>query len=107
VSAGVNPAAVDQSVELIQHEIRRFVNEPVTEEELLDSQSSTIGRLPLALESNSGVASALVNLERYDLGLDYYQCYADRVKAVSVEDVHETAQKYFDPDAIAIAIAGP
>lgn len=107
ISAGVNPAAVDQTIELILGEIRRFVTELVTPEELSDSQSSTIGRLPLALESNAGVAAALVNLERYTLGLDYYHRYADLVKAVTVEDVRETAQKYFNPDAIAIAIAGP
>jgi zinc protease len=107
VSAGVNPDAVDQSIELIQGEIRRFVTELVTAEELSDSQSSTIGRLPLALESNAGVAAALLNLERYDLGLDYYIRYADFVKAVTIEDVLETAQRYFDPDKIAIAVAGP
>jgi zinc protease len=107
VSAGVNPAAEDQSIELIQGEIRRFVTELVTDDELSDSQSSTIGRLPLALESNGGVAAALLNLERYNLGLDYYRRYADSVNAVTVEDVRETAQKYFDPDALAIAIAGP
>ena len=107
VSAGVNPAAVDQSIELIQGEIRRFVSELVSAEELSDSQSSTTGRLPLALESNAGVAAALLNLERYNLGLDYYHRYADLVNAVTVENVRETAQKYFDPDVLAIAIAGP
>ncbi len=107
ISAGVNPAAVDQTIDLIQSEIHRFVNELVTDEELSDSQSSTIGRLPLALESNAGVASALVNLERYDLGLDYYHRYADLVKAVTAEDVRTTAQRFFIPDSIAIAIAGP
>lgn len=107
VSAGVNPEAVEEAVELIQSEIRRFVTEPVAAEELRDSQSSYIGRLPLALESNSGVAGALINLERYQLGLDYYQRYADFVQAVTISDVLETAQKYLDPDKLAIAVAGP
>jgi zinc protease len=79
----------------------------VTLDELQDNQSSFIGRLPLALESNAGVASALLNLERYDLGLDYYRRYSDLVTAVTVEDVLETAQKYLDPDLLAIAVAGP
>jgi zinc protease len=107
VSAGVNPAGVDQACNLIQEEIRRFVDEPVTADELSDSQSSYIGRLPLALESNAGVAGALINLERYKLGMDYYRGYADLVRAVSVEDVLVTAQKYFNPDALAISVAGP
>jgi len=107
VSAGVNPAGLDQAYNLIKEEIRRFVNEPVMADELSDSQSSYIGRLPLALESNAGVAGALINLERYDLGLDYYRSYADLVRAVSVKDILNTAQKYFNPDALAISVAGP
>jgi zinc protease len=107
VSAGVNPEDVEQAIELIQSEIRRFTTEPVTDEELSDSQSSYIGRLPLALESNEGVAGALVNLERYDLGMDYYQRYASLVEAVTPSDVLETAQAYLDPDKVAIAVAGP
>jgi len=107
VSAGVNPDNVDQAIDLIQSEIRRFVTEPVTAEELSDSQSSYVGRLPLALEANAGVAGALLNLERYDLGLDYYRRYADLVNAVTVDEVLATAQKYLDPDRLAIAVAGP
>jgi zinc protease len=107
VSAGVNPNKVDQAIDLIRAEIHRIVTEPVTSEELQDSQSSFIGRLPLALESNAGVAGALLNLERYDLGLEYYRRYADLVTAVTVEDVLETAKKYLDPDLLAIAVAGP
>jgi zinc protease len=107
VAAGVNPANVDQAIDLIQSEIRRFVTEPVTAEELGDSQSSYVGRLPLALESNAGVAAALLNLERYDLGLDYYRRYADLVMSVTVADVLVAAQEYFDPDRLAIAVAGP
>ena len=107
VSAGVNPDAADQAIDLIRSEIRRFVTEPVSTEELSDSQSSYIGRLPLALESNAGVAGALLNLERYELGLDYYQRYAEFVQAVTVTEVLETAQKYLDPDKLAVAVAGP
>ena len=80
VSAGVNPVNLDKTIELVQAEIRRFVREPVTAEELSDSQANYIGRLPLSLESNNGMAGALLNLERYDLGLDYYRRYVDLVQ---------------------------
>ena len=80
VSAGVNPANVEKATDLIIRELRRFVENGVTQEELSDSQANFIGRLPLSLESNAGVASALLNIERYQLGLDYYQRYAQRVR---------------------------
>jgi zinc protease len=107
VIAGVNPAGVERVIDLITEEIRRFTSEPVDQEELENSQSSYIGRLPLALESNAGVAAALLNLERYQRDLDYYRHYADLVKAITIEEIQATAQKYLNPDALAISIAGP
>lgn len=107
VSAGVDPQAVDPAIELICQEIRRFTSEPVTEEELVDSQANYIGRLPISLESNVGVASALLNLERYQLGLDYYHRYPDLVRSMTTEQVLQAARHYLDPDRLAIAVAGP
>lgn len=107
VSAGVNPANVQKAEDLILSELRRFVKKGVTRQELTDSQEQFVGRLPLSLESNSGVAGALLNIERYDLGLDYYRRYEGLVRAVTRSDVHAAAAKYIDPDRLAIAVAGP
>jgi zinc protease len=106
VSAGVNPANVKKVCNLISREITRFVEKGVTTEELADNQSSFIGRLPLSLESNAGVVNALLNIERFDLGVDYYRCYPDLVRAVTLDEVAEVARKYLHPDKLAIAIAG-
>jgi zinc protease len=92
---------------LICKEIARFVEKGITAEELADSQSNFIGRLPLSLESNSGVASALLNIERYDLGLDYFRRYPDMVRAIMPENVMTAVRKFLDPERLAIAIAGP
>ena len=107
VSAGVNPANVQKARDLICKEIALFVEKGITAEELADSQSNFIGRLPLSLKSNSGVASALLNMERYELGLDYYRRYPDLVRAVTPEDVLTAARKYLDADRLAVAVAGP
>jgi zinc protease len=107
VSAGVDPANVEQAIDLIREEIGRFSSQPVTADELADSQSNFIGRLPLSLESNSGMASAILNLERYDLGMDYYRRYPEMVRNVSVEDILGCASRYWDADKLAVGIAGP
>ena len=104
--AGVDPKNIENVIALIRQEIARFVSEPVTGEELTDSQANYIGRLPLSLESNAGVASALLNLERYTLGLDYYQRYPDLIRAITPAEILETAQRYLHPDRLAIATAG-
>lgn len=107
VSAGVNPSNVDKAVGLIKEEISRFVSNGVAPEELADSQANFIGRLPLSLETNAGVAGALINIERYDLGLDYYLRYPDLVRQVTPGSVLAAIQKHLDPEILAIGIAGP
>jgi zinc protease len=107
VSAGVAPENVGRALDLIRQEISRFVREPVQIEELQDSQANYIGRLPLSMESNGGVAAALINLERYDLGLDFYRRFADIVRSVTPEKILEISRRYLDPDRLGIGIAGP
>jgi zinc protease len=107
VSAGVNPMNVERASGLIVDELKRLVQEGVTEDELADSKANYIGRLPLSLESNGGVAGALLNIERHTLGLDYYLRYADLVNEIGREDVLNTARKFINPDRLAIAVAGP
>jgi zinc protease len=107
VSAGVDPQYVEKVIDLLRAEIRRFVNEPVSDEELDDSKAYFIGSLPLSLESNYGVAGALINMERYQLGLDYYQKYATLIQSVTKETIQNAARRYLDPDRLGVAIAGP
>ena len=107
VSAGVNPQNVKKASDLILDELKRFVQEGVTPDELTDTKANFVGRLPLSLESNGGVANALLNIERHQLGLDYYHRYAGLVNEVTAGDVLTTARKFIDPDKLVIAAAGP
>ena len=52
------------------------------------------------------MAGALINIERYSLGLDYYRRYPDLVKSVTPSDVMKVARKYIDPDRLVVAVAG-
>jgi zinc protease len=107
VIAGVNPANRQRAVDLIRAEIRRFVGSKVKPEELLENKTNFVGRLPLQLEANEGVARALVHLERYRLGLDYYQRYPELISNISREEVLAATRRYLDPDNLVVAIAGP
>lgn len=105
--AGVQPARVDQAVALMQAEIGRFLARRVTAAELDDNQAQFIGRLPLSLETNEGVAGMISSMELFDLGLDYVQTYAGRVRAISRDDVLEAAREFLNLDRLALATAGP
>ncbi|MBS1250680.1 MAG: putative zinc protease [Chloroflexi bacterium] len=107
VNAGVDPQNVEKAITLIKAEVERFVGERVSVDELKDSKSSYIGKLPLALQSNAGVAGALLTLERHNLGLDYYQRYEEMIQEVTPQTALDAAQKYLDLERFVIATAGP
>ena len=46
-------------------------------------------------------------MEMYGLGLDYLWQYAAMIDALTIEDVQAAAAHYLDPDAYALAVAGP
>ena len=107
VSAGVDPENVGLALQLITEEIKKFVTDLVAPEELRDVQSSYIGKLPLSLESNTGVAGALLTIERHQLGLDYFQQYEEFISGITPESILKASRKYLDPDRLAISTAGP
>jgi zinc protease len=107
VMAGVNPKNMERACELIRREIGRFTASKVSRVELADSQASIVGRMPLQLESNEGVAGAMMNIEIHDLGLDYYQRFPGQIRGVTAEQIMETARRYLHPDRLAMAVAGP
>jgi zinc protease len=107
IVAGVNPANVDKTTTLIVQELRRIRDTRVPKEELHDTQSYLTGSLPLQLETNAGVAHALLNIERHNLGLDYLQRYTEMVMAVTPSQVQVVAQRWLDPEHYALAVVDP
>lgn len=107
VNAGVHPSNIERAIQIVYNEIQRLSDQPVELEELRDNQANFIGGLPLRLESNEGVCAALLHIERYDLGLDYYQRYPQTISEITPADVLEITREYLDPDRLVIGIAGP
>ncbi|MCJ7715137.1 MAG: insulinase family protein, partial [Anaerolineales bacterium] len=106
VSAGVAPENLDRAIELIKNELKKFVEQPVTPEELQDVQSNYVGKLPLSLESNSGVASAILTMERHQLGLDYLHHYEKMIRDITPQSILDASREYLDLDRLAISSAG-
>ncbi|GIK40623.1 MAG: insulinase family protein [Chloroflexi bacterium] len=107
VYAGVNPTNIDKAVDLMLAELRRFRNEPVSDQELADAKAYLTGTLPLQLESNEGVASLLLEAHLYRLGDDFIARYPALINAVTPEEIQTTAQQYLSDEVYALAIAGP
>ena len=107
ISAGLDPDAVQQARAIILQEVQELQDRPISLQELEDVQAYLVGGLPLALETNEGVASGLVGIERYGLGLDYFHRYSDMIYAISPQDMQRVARSWLDSDHYILVTAGP
>ena len=105
--AGVDPENIDRAIQAITSELDRLRGDLVSDEELEDAKSYLTGVLPLALETHDGVASTLLAIEEFELGLDYLDRYPDIIAAIRRDQVREAARSHLDPAALAIGIARP
>ncbi|MCL4507876.1 MAG: insulinase family protein [Chloroflexi bacterium] len=106
IYAGTNPKTVERVVDISVDEVRRIQRRKVTAQELEDNKSYFTGVLPLQMESNEGMAGQIINMVRYDLGLDYLLRYPDLVNAITLDDVRASARKWLDADNFVLTSAG-
>lgn len=79
---------------------------PLTAEELAFGKSSATRRLPLQFETVQQVAGLAANVLANDLPLDYYDTFSRNIAAVTTDQTAAAAQKYLDPDRMAIVVVG-
>ena len=61
----------------------------------------------MKLDSTSKLAGLLAQIQFFGLGDDYIERYAERVRAVTLDDVRNAARKHLDPDALVEVVVGP
>ena len=107
IRAGINPANVHKAIDAARREIERWRTELVNEKEIEDGKSFLIGSLPIALESSDGIARTMLDIEFYQLGLDYLERYPGLIDGVTRETIRDAVDRWIHPDHLVTVIAGP
>ena len=96
----------DSAVIEMLNEIKKIREEDVTEKELSDVKAKYFGDFVLATESPSTIASYTVSIETQNLDKDYYKNYLSNINSISVSDVKNASNKYFDLNNAQIVVTG-
>ena len=107
VRMGVNPQNVRRAIEVALDELRKITAGQIAEDDLAVAKDKLVGELDVALESPAGVAAMVLEAEMFDLGEDHFERYPRQLRAVTKEQVVETARTFLPPDRYALAVAGP
>lgn len=105
-STSVRTEVTDSALTEMIHEIRKIVQEGITEEELEEAKANLSGSFARSLENPSTIASFAINIARYNLPEDYYSTYLQRLDDLTVEDIDAATKKYIQPDNMHITIVG-
>ena len=106
-SAGVETRVTKESVTEFLKELRGIRGAvPVTERELEYAKQGLIRGFPRTFETPDQIAGRLASVVLYDLPDDYFNSYLARVRAVTLKDVERVANRYLDPDRMAILVVG-
>ena len=97
---------VAESLQVIRTELARIREDGVTAEELAEAKNYLNASFPLSLDSNSRIASLLVQMQRDGLGPEHLDKRADYINAVTREDVLRVARKMFDLDKLITVVVG-
>lgn len=106
VGTSVQTDVTVRALEETFFELRRFVAQGPTDEEVAQARDYLAGVFPLRMETAAQLATRLAELVIYDLPLDYHHRYRDRIRSVSTEGVHRAAREAVAPEAAAIVVVG-
>jgi zinc protease len=93
-------------VEVILAETKLIRSQSVTDDELSAAKAYITGSFPLKLDTNSKVASYLIYMENYGLGMDYLEKFPEYINKVTKDMVQKAAEKYLFPDNYDLVIVG-
>ncbi len=106
LSSSVRTDATDSALVEALGEYRRIVREPVPKEELSGFVNNLVSSFPSSTQTVQELRVRLQNLVLWDLPLDFYSTYRERLAAVTPTDVQGAGTRHLVPDRAVVVIAG-
>ena len=100
------PGNIEVSLKGFEEEIEKIKTIPVTEEELENAKNNLFGKWAFISETNLQQANWLAHYGIMGFGFDFHEKAVERVKKVTVQDILNCANKYFN-DKFVLSVLKP
>ena len=105
--APVQTDKTKQSIEEMFKELSGVLtSHPLKDTEIADAKDRKIKTLAGRWETANAVRDALTQIATFNLSVDYYATYADKMRAVTDSSVNATGRKYLDIDKFVWMVIG-
>lgn len=102
----LSPENLERGIEAILDEVRRYVDEGATAEELADKQTTLTGLFTVGLGTTRGLGRVVLRNAKRGFDLAYLDAYPRELTGTTLDDVNAAIRTHLDPGALHIARAG-
>ena len=105
-TSSVRTNATDSALVEVMNEYQRIAAEPVPAAEYQAAVNNIVASFPASVQSVQELANRLQTLLIYDMPLDYYNTYRERLSAVTAGEVQAIAAQRLVPGAVTMVVVG-
>lgn len=105
-TANTRTEVTDSALTEMLAEVRRVVEEPISEEELNSAKSYLVGNFPTTIETPSQIAAQIGQVKLLGLDKSYLENYRKDVARVTAADAQAAMKRHLHPDRLAVVLVG-
>jgi zinc protease len=107
VYIGTSPEKVGEAKSGIRTELERLIHDRIAPDELLRAQRHLVGAHEIGLQRYGARAAVMALDECYGIGAANHLSIAERIFAVTADDVRDAARTFIDFDRCVTALVAP
>jgi len=96
----------EQALELLNQQLKKYVEEGPEKDELAASMSNITGGFPLKIDSNSKLLGYIAMIGFYDLPIDYLDNFLGNIRDVDVKMINDALKRRIHPDKLVTVVVG-
>jgi zinc protease len=95
-----------EALTVVQDTLKNFIDNSITEKELIEAKKDITGGFPLKIKSNSSIITHLAVIGFYQLPLDYLNTFNDNIESVTKDRIKEVFKRRLILDKMVIVTVG-
>jgi predicted Zn-dependent peptidase len=107
ISAGVAPQNLKEAVQVIVGELRKLVEEPVSEEEMTKVRDYSVGSFRLSLETSMALGQRAGELLLTMGEIEPIESVVEKLRAITADDILRVARRIVQAGRLVLAVVGP
>ena len=106
ISGTYAPQMIQQGLEATVYQLKKWISDGVTEEELEAKKTTITGSYKVSLATTGGIASRILSTLERGKGLDYIDRYPDKINNITLEQVNRAVKTYCKASNLVTVVAG-